>query len=292
MILSLIIIFIIFLTSTISINNQETSILNDKNFEYHIEDYKRNIEIISYNVLNKTINDHIKTREASTNSREEIKNRLNNRLKEINNDYYRNYNIKIDSNVLSVNNDDNPFNINIKVKLNFEKDNNTYSTIETYKISIIGLEDPLPFLKLKNSDLTYNSTNFNYHNSLNSYLNEKSIDGSSYINSSSPLIFKKCPYEPYEIHGNNLSYNCIINNYYHESHDGSCIFCRLEGKADCNHYGLETFIVSCKNDKNKSISSPDHVIFSDNPYEGDKIVINDKTFLFLDNGHKNKYGFN
>lgn len=293
LILSLIIIFIIFLTSTIYIENEQSNILNDKNFKYHIEDYKKNIKIISYEVLNETIRNHINSKEPSINSREEIKTRLNNKLKNINNNYYRNYKIIIDSDVLSIDNDEDPFNIDIKVKLDFKKYNNTYSTIETYKVSIIGLKDPLPFLKLKNyNDLKYNSTNFNYENSLNNYLNTKSINGSSYINSSSPLIFKRCPYQPYETHRNNLTYNCILNNYYHESHDGSCIFCRLENKSNCNDYGLETFIVSHKTNENTAIASPDHVIFGDNPYYGDKIVFKNDTILFLDNGHKKKYGLN
>lgn len=293
LILSLILIFIIFLTSTLYMENEKSNILNDKNFKYHVEDYKRNINPVGYEVLNETIKDHINSKKPSINSREEIKTRLNNKLKDINEDYYRNYKIIIDSNVLSISNDEDPFNIDVKIKLDFKKDNNTYSTMKTYKISIIGLEDPLPFLKLKNyTDFRHNSTNFNYENSLNNYLSNKSMDGSPYINSSSPTIFKKCPYQPYEIHGNNLTYNCILNNYYHESHDGSCIFCRLENKGDCDDYGLETFIVSHKTNENTSIASPDHVIFGDNPYNGDKIILKNDTILFLDNGHKKKYGLN
>ena len=70
----------------------------------------------------------------------------------------------------------------------------------------------------------------------------------------------------------------------------------MEGHGTCSHYGLETFIVPGEyTETNSSITSIDHVIFSDNPYSGNLICLNNssntKNFIFLDNGHKNKYGF-
>lgn len=82
--------------------------------------------------------------------------------------------------------------------------------------------------------------------------------------------------------------NCIEKGYYHESADGSCYLCRLEGKGVCPHYGLETFIVPSSK-LNKSISGSDHVVFHDS-YLGEKYdYFHDKS-LFLDDSHRKKYG--
>lgn len=140
----------------------------------------------------------------------------------------------------------------------------------------------------------------NYRYSLKNYLDGKTngnIDTTPYINGKSPLIIKQCAYQPYNSHGaNDLCENCILNGYFHESHDGSCYLCRMEGRGNCSHYGLETFIVPGTFDEmNNTVTSIDHVIFSDEPYPGDKIILNNTTsdsdFIFLDNGHKSKYGF-
>lgn len=85
--------------------------------------------------------------------------------------------------------------------------------------------------------------------------------------------------------------------YFHESSDGSCFLCRLEGKATCPHYGFETFIVPSNSFNSTLIFAPcsiEHVIFGDDVYSGKGIVYysNDSNYfkLFLDNGHRQKYG--
>lgn len=106
--------------------------------------------------------------------------------------------------------------------------------------------------------------------------------------------------------------NCIENGYFHESSDGSCFLCRLEGKGTCPHYGFETFITpptsnSTGNNTNLSTnstfnfapSSIDHVIFNETPpgtgtYPGKMIVYYSDGLnhlkIFLDNSHRQKYG--
>ena len=124
-----------------------------------------------------------------------------------------------------------------------------------------------------------------------------------YENSSSPLYIKKCPFDPYLSHGNSNKLqtlkNCIENGYYHESNDGACFLCRLEGKSTCSHYGLETFIVPASNNKSVSTApcSIDHVIFNEDingTYNGEVVEyyssFNNYFRIFLDNGHRTKYG--
>ncbi|HEX7467417.1 MAG TPA: hypothetical protein VF324_02360, partial [Methanobacterium sp.] len=92
------------------------------------------------------------------------------------------------------------------------------------------------------------------------------------------------------------------NGYFHESSDGACFLCRLEGKSTCPHYGMETFIVPSEFFNSTSISAPssiDHVIFNDTPpgdgtYPGRvfEYYSDGKNYfkIFLDNSHRLKYG--
>ncbi len=295
---SFILVGILVLQTSNYTNDNKVSKLSNDNFEYIVENYRANIKVLSLDIINQTSINIIESKQPLSNSRLELKNRINQRLVDENRKYYNDYNIIINSEVLEVFSDDNPFYINVKTKLTFTKDEVSYSTEDISKISVIGLYDPLPFLKC--NGLQMENDKINYNHGLKDYLDRKiigNINTNPYINGKSPLFIKKCPYEPYNCHGqNNLCQNCLLNGYYHESNDGSCYLCRMEGHGTCSHYGLETFIVPGEyTETNSSITSIDHVIFSDNPYSGNLICLNNssntKNFIFLDNGHKNKYGF-
>jgi hypothetical protein len=75
----------------------------------------------------------------------------------------------------------------------------------------------------------------------------------------------------------------------HESADGSCYLCRLEGKGKCPHYGMEVFIQTHTPLINDSISCSDHVVFHDH-YTGQKIDKTNINSLILDSSHRKKYG--
>jgi len=112
----------------------------------------------------------------------------------------------------------------------------------------------------------------------------------SYIEATAPLYIKKCPYDPYIQHGDpGVLKDCLDKGYFHESADGSCYLCRLEGKGKCPHYGMEVFIQTHTPLKNESLSCSDHVVFSDH-YNGEKINPDDWNSLILDSSHKKKYG--
>lgn len=90
---------------------------------------------------------------------------------------------------------------------------------------------------------------------------------------------------------------CRDSGYYHESADGACYLCRLEGKSGCGHYGFETFInPQPMNLTNlSSACGSDHVIFGEDTYPGIECIYYSQNglneFLFLDpNGHRVKYG--
>ncbi|MCL2115009.1 MAG: hypothetical protein FWH29_02175 [Methanobrevibacter sp.] len=298
MVFSFILTAILVLNVAIDYNNISSDSIDSNNFNYLIQDYQRNIPIITKETIDEISDKAIKTHVPCVNSKLDIQKSVNEKLKEVNKKYQTTQGLAIESEVLSVTNSDDPFHVNIKTALHVKKGNLEYEQVIDQKIAIENLKDPLPFLMCKNHPtLIENNTKINYKDSLKYYFIQNNLENpESYENASSPLIIKRCPYDPYIHHGDNFTLkNCIDNGYYHESADGSCYLCRLEGKGGCLHYGLETFIVPNKvNNLNlRSISSSDHVIFADH-YPGDALTFyiseNLYEIIFLDSSHRAKYG--
>jgi len=173
-----------------------------------------------------------------------------------------------------------------------------YNHVVESIVFIEGEKDPLPFLMCKNHPtLVEESGKINYNDALSYYLAENNLlNPGVYENATAPLFIRKCPYDPYEHHGEgNVMKNCVDNGYFHESADGGCYLCRLEGKSICHHYGLETLIFPNKaaNLTATSISGSDHVIFHDHyPGKAIEIYFEDSFYeiLILDDSHGAKYG--
>ena len=299
-IIPIILMAIMISTLSIDASNINQKSITSNSFNYEIEDYKRNIPVLGYYILDNLSTEIVNSKIAIDDSREEIKNRLQRKLDDKSIQYYKNNNIQIKSNVLYVNNNEDPFYITIKTNIQANLDDLAYEGVIESNISIINLKDPLPPIFCGNDSTFayYGISKYDYGNSLFNYLHIKSQSNpEAYINATSPAIIKKCHYDPYTQHGDGITMkNCIDNGYYHESADGSCYFCRLEGKGGCYHYGLETFIITNKTVDNatiRSTSASDHVIF-DYSYPGNSIIIysynglND--IIILDDGHKSKYG--
>ena len=217
---------------------------------------------------------------------------MNKILNEKNKEYEERYGVKITSEVLSVENTDSPWKILFKVKLNVKKESETFTKVIERNSSVEGLRDPLPIAKLTvlSGILTYDDT-YHYKTALSAYMllhNLKSPE--SYIEATAPLIIRKCPYDPYIHHGDpGVLDDCLKNGYFHESADGSCYLCRLEGKGKCPHYGFEVFIQTHTPLKNESLSCSDHVVYADH-YNGEKLDPDDWHSLILDSSHRKKYG--
>lgn len=282
----------IFVVTTLNyIEHGNIASASNDNFKYIVEDYSKNLEIIERESLGEVTQKAFDGWPIS-NSEKEIKKKLNNHLEEVNIEYDKKYGVKISSEALSVENSDSPWNLLFKVKLNIEKDDESYSNIVEKLISVEGLRDPLPIAKLTVASgiLTYDDT-YHYGTALSAYMlihNLKSPE--SYIEATAPLIIKKCPYDPYIHHGDpGVLKDCLKNGYFHESADGSCYLCRLEGEGKCPHYGFEVFIQTHTPLTNESLSCSDHVVFSDH-YNGEKINKYDWNSLILDDSHRKKYG--
>ena len=291
LIVALLLISIFVITAVTFIQNSNLDSEANDNFKYIIDDYSANLEVFGRDAIaeatQKVYNGlHI------TNSENQIKKNLNNILEDKNKEFGQKYDIDLTSETISVENTDSPWKILFKVKLNGKKGNEYFSQIIERNASVEGLRDPLPIAKLTIASgiMAYNDK-IHYKTALSAYMLLHNLDSpESYIEATAPLTIKKCPYDPYIHHGDpGVLKDCLKTGYFHESADGSCYLCRLEGKGKCPHYGFEVFIQTHTPLNNESLSCSDHVVFSDH-YNGEKINPNDWDSLILDSSHRKKYG--
>ena len=288
------------------------------------KDVEANIPLVGREVIKDTADGVAKTGEPLLDSRKTVRNKIQIKMDEISLSFYNNTGLNVECNITSVDSAADPFQVEVNSSILVKKDSVTHQENISQNISIIEpqcpLKDPLPFIKCKNyGGVQINGSKIFYGSSLTQYLMARGVENAmSYENATTPLIIKKCPYDPYLWHGKDPGFiilkNCIENGYFHESSDGSCFLCRLEGKGTCPHYGMETFISPGKisdstfNSGHNSTSndtvlsgpcSSDHVIFNDTiwfggTYSGREIVFYFDGLnyfkLFLDNGHRQKYG--
>jgi hypothetical protein len=291
LVVALILICIFVVSSINYINNQNIDSETNDNFKYIVDDYSTNLEISGREAIAQAT-EKVYSGLPVLNSNNQIKKNLNKILNEKNEEYDKKYGIKITSETQSVENTDSPWKLLFKVKLNVEKGNEKFSKIIEKNASVEGLRDPLPIAKLTvlSGILTYDDK-IHYKTALAGYMLLHHFDSpESYIEATAPLTMKKCPYDPYIHHGDpNVLDDCLDKGYFHESADGSCYLCRLEGKGKCPHYGFEVFIQTHTPLKNESLSCSDHVVFADH-YNGEKINPDDWDSLILDSSHRKKYG--
>ncbi len=280
-------------------------------------DVESNIPTLTLQVLKDKSDNVAKTGEAIPNSRLVIKTCIQSKIDDLNREYQKNTGIDIYCRINSVDNSLNPYNILVNSTVFVNNNNSSIVRNISQNVSFVCSDspgnpasesykilNPLPFIKTRGYGvLTVCGDKINYGTTLRYYLKSRGINNSEvYENASSPLYFKKCPYDPYSAHGNSITIlnlkNCIDNGYYHESSDGACLFCRFEGKSTCNHYGLETFVLSSKSVQiSTAPCSIDHVIFGElgripvEIYPGRILEQENVSYgLYLDNAHRNKYG--
>ena len=299
---------IIILNVAINQERENGEIVSSNNFQYIVNDYIRNLPLIEHEALEDLSEEIIKDKRPSLDSKSDLKEIVDGKLSAKNKEYYENYGIQINSSLIAIENTSNPFSYKFKTHILSVKGDYSFEKIVSSDVDCIDLKDPVPILYLKDyHGLSYNESFYNYGNSLSEFLRSKGVENYSfYIDANSPLIIRKCPYDPYKHHGDDngkIMKNCRDNGYYHESRDGACYLCRLEGKSGCEHYGFETFINPQKTNETGRVSAcgSDHVIFSDDIYPGVEVIYNNETIgpgencayeiLYLDpHGHKVKYG--
>lgn len=287
----LLLIAIFVFTAINYIQNENIDSLENDNFKHVVDDYSNNLEILGRDSIADAC-DKVYHTYRLLDSEDQIKKNLNKKLDKKNEEFKEKYDVDINSEALSVLPTDSPWKVLIKVKLNVKKNNDRFNRIIEKNVSIEGLRDPLPLAKLSvASGVFIQGDKLNYKNALTRYLKLRNLDSPfSYAFATTPLYIKKCPYDPYIHHGDpGVLKDCLKQGYFHESADGSCYLCRLEGKGKCPHYGMEVFIQTHTPLINDSISCSDHVVFHDH-YTGHKIDKLDIDSLILDNSHQKKYG--
>lgn len=312
LILPAIMLLMVFLDMTNSGIGENSRVIGSKNVLNTVHDFESNVVVAGKQVIKTKSEGVVSSGTPLTNSREAIKTELQIKVDQMSQDYRQNNGLEVECNITSVGNSEDPFSIGVNSTLYVGRDDITHQENLTLEISLVDpqypISDPLPFIKTKNHggvQVIINKIVFG--SSLANYLQSRGvINASAYVNSTTALIIKKCPNSPYEMHGindTNTLKNCIENGYFHESNDGACFLCRLEGKGTCSHYGMETFIVpySSANNTNQSFnsspSSIEHVIFNDTSpggtYPGWKLLYYSDSrlfFIYLDNSHRQKYG--
>ena len=301
LIVALILLCIFVMTSLNYIQNQNIESKSNDNFKYIIDDYSSNLEVLGRESI-ADVTQKVYNGLPVRDSENDIKKRLTEKLNDKNGEFKEKYDVDLSSEVLSVETTDSPWVILFKVRLDGEKDNERFSQVIERNASVEGLRDPLPIAKLTiASGIMAYDDKIHYKTSLSAYMLLHNFDSpESYIEATAPLTIKKCPYDPYVHHGDDdgkIMKNCRDNGYYHESRDGACYLCRLEGKSGCEHYGFETFINPHSTNETGRVSAcgSDHVIFSDDIYPGVEVIYNSEDglneILYLDpHGHKVKYG--
>lgn len=287
----LLLIAIFVFTAINYIQNENIDSLENDNFKYIVDDYSNNLEVLGRDSIADAC-DKVYHTYRLLDSEDQIKKNLNKKLDKKNEEFKEKYDVDINSEALSVLPTDSPWKVLLKVKLNVKKNNDRFNRIIEKNVSIEGLRDPLPLAKLGvASGVFIQGDKLNYKNALTRYLKLRNLDSPfSYAFATTPLHIKKCPYDPYIHHGDpGVLKDCLKQGYFHESADGSCYLCRLEGKGKCPHYGMEVFIQPHTPLINDSISCSDHVVFHDH-YTGHKIDKLDINSLILDSSHQKKYG--
>lgn len=323
LVLPAILLLMVFLDMTNEGIEENSLVLQSDKVLNTAKDLETNIPMAGKEVLKREAENVVKTGFPLSNSRETVKNNLQINLDQISLGYQNKTGFIVQCNITSVDNSEDPFAVEVNSSIYVKKDSVIHQENLSQDISLVDpqfpIPNPLPFVKCKNYGGAQASGNkIAFGNSLTEYLENRGIENAAaYKNATASLIIKKCPYDRYIMHGNigyNTLKNCIENGYFHESSDGSCFLCRLEGKGTCPHYGMETFILpspsshttfnnSTNMSENISInsapSSIDHVIFNDTlsgtgTYQGNVLIYYSDGFnyfkLFLDNAHRQKYG--
>jgi hypothetical protein len=308
---ALLLVAVLFDISSIGSSSVSTNLASDAVLQT-FNDVEGDIPILTSHVLMEEDKRVIESGESLSNSRKSLKDDLQGELNSKYELYGNSTGLKVKCQVRAVDSSAEPFEVEVNTTVWVEKGNVSHMENLTQEVSITSpqcrVADPIPFIKCKYyGGVTKTTERIIYGSSLENYLNYRGVPNAwAYENATSPFIIKKCPYDPYKSHGKSQGFiilkNCIENGYFHESSDGSCFLCRLEGKSTCPHYGFETFVVPAPSPNNTVNSAPcssDHVIFNDTngvsgTYPGNHVVYykNGGYYfeLFLDNGHQNKYG--
>jgi hypothetical protein len=307
LILPVLILFMVLVELNYEDTESEVQIMESEKILQVFQDLEFNIPRLTRQVLKEEAYFVISSKKPFIDVRKITRDNLQFKVDQITQNYDK-CGLQVNCTVLSIKESDDPFEVELTSLVVVQKDNVSHQEILQQKISIIDpydpLPDPLPFVKCNEyGGASINGSRIYYAHSLVLYLEQRGEkNGMVYENASSPLFINQCPYDPFVCHGDPVTMetlkNCLDNGFYHESNDGACYLCRLEGKNTCPHQGLEVFILPppTNNQSDTAPCSVDHVLFGEGGeiYPGVSIQYHQEENLifqlFLDDSHRKKYG--
>ena len=182
--ISFLILSIIILNVSLDEIHSNEEAISSNQYEYILKDYRRNLPLLEREALEELSEEVIKKKTPCTNSKDDLKKIIDEKLKAENDEYYKDYGIRIESHVSSIENSSNPFAVKIKTYISSVKGDLSYRNILEDDISVEGLRDPVPILICgRDSSFKYNETAVEYGYSLSNYLKDNGVANySCYIN--------------------------------------------------------------------------------------------------------------
>ena len=172
---------IIILNSAISQENENNEIVSSNSYQYVLDDYIRNLPLIQHEALEELSEEIIKNKRPRLDSKRDLKEIIDGKLNEKNQEYYDNYHIQINSSLIAIENTSNPFSYKFKTHIFSVKGDYSFERIVSSDVDCIGLKDPVPILYLKDyHGLSYNESSYNYGNSLSEFLRANGVENHSF----------------------------------------------------------------------------------------------------------------
>lgn len=167
-------------------------------------DIENNLYIITQESVQQTAKEVTTSSYPLHNSRTAIKRDLQKRM-DLFTDKYNNEGINAECMIRSVDSSNDPFKVQVNSTISIKKGVISHKESLSHDISIIDqnyqIPDPLPFIKCKNFGGAKNINNRIFYGvSLSKFLKSSKKLKDVYINATSPLIIRRCPYSPYKTH--------------------------------------------------------------------------------------------
>ena len=119
--ISFLILSIIILNVSLDEIHSNEEAISSNQYEYILKDYRRNLPLLEREALEELSEEVIKKKTPCTNSKDDLKKIIDEKLKAENDEYYKDYGIRIESHVSSIENSSNPFAVKIKTYISSVK---------------------------------------------------------------------------------------------------------------------------------------------------------------------------
>lgn len=226
LVLPAIMVLMVFVDMTNSGVNGSSQLLESGMVLNTAKDLEADVEVTGKQVIQSEAYNVIKTGIPLSSSRQQIKKDMQTKMDQIVTIYHENDKMDVECNITSVGNSEDPFAVEVNSTIKVEKDVVTHHEFITKEISIVDPQyptpNPLPFIKCKNyGGVQVIDNRIAFGSSLTNYLESRGVKNAiAYENSTTSFIIKKCPYDPYKMHGEhdyNTLKNCIENGYFQKS---------------------------------------------------------------------------